>query len=73
MKTNPLLKEIRRARDQLAEETGMDLRRLFALAKREEAAAQARGVVFVPAPFRPAAAVREENPPYAARGKEAVP
>lgn len=60
MKTNPILKELRRTRDQIAKETGMSLDRLFELAKRHEQAARARGEVTIPEP-KPCATVREEG------------
>ena len=59
MKTNPILKELRRTRDQIAKETGMSLDRLFELAKRHEQAARERGEIIIPEP-KPCAAVREE-------------
>lgn len=59
MKTNPILKELRRTRDQIAKETGMSLDRLFDLAKRHEEAARARGEITIPEP-KPCATVREE-------------
>lgn len=49
MKTNELLTEIRQTRDDLAHETGYDLKRLFDYVRERETAA--RGVKFVsPAP-----------------------
>ena len=43
MKINPILKEIRQTRDQLSEDSGMNLRRLFAAVRKQERAAVARG------------------------------
>ena len=63
MKTNPILEEIRATRDKLAEETGMDLQRLFAMVKKLEAAAQARGEVVIAAPKR-SMVVREDAAAY---------
>ena len=64
MKTNDILAEIRRTRDDLAEEAGYDLDRLFAYVRQREHEAAARGVKFAPAPARaePSAVVREEPP-----------
>ena len=64
MKTNEILAEIRRTRDDLAEEAGYDLDRLFAYVRRREREAAARGVKFAPAPepAEPSAVVREEPP-----------
>jgi hypothetical protein len=74
MKTNTILREIRRARDQIAEETGMDLDRLFELARRQEQAALARGEVVIPEP-KPNAVVREAPAGYQAgkKSKEDAP
>jgi hypothetical protein len=47
MKTNPILREIRETRDQLAEEAGYDLRRLFKMARVIQDAAEARGEIIV--------------------------
>jgi hypothetical protein len=63
MKPNPILKEIRRTRDQIAEETGMSLDRLFDLAKRQEEAARSRGEVVIPEP-ESCAVVREDPVVY---------
>jgi hypothetical protein len=63
MKTNPILKEIRDTREKLAVETGMDLRRLFALVKQQEQAARARGEVLIPEPSR-VVVVREDKAVY---------
>jgi hypothetical protein len=51
-------------RDDLAEESGYDLDRLFAYVRQREREAAARGVKFAPAPTRaePSAVVREEPP-----------
>ena len=43
MKINPILKEIRQTRDQLSEESAMNLRHLFAAVRKQERAAVARG------------------------------
>ena len=50
MKTNPILDEIRQTREQLFAEAGNDLNRFFEMMREREAAAKARGVVFVPVP-----------------------
>ena len=51
MKTNKILTEIRQTRDDLARETGYDLKRLFDYVREREREAAARGVKFVsPAP-----------------------
>lgn len=63
MKTNAILKEIRRTRDQIAKETGMNLERLFDLAREYEQAARARGEVTIPVP-KPCASVREDAAGY---------
>ena len=61
MKTNNILSEIRRTRENLARETGYDLKRLFEHVHEREREAVARGVKFVtPAP-------REEETSYALR------
>lgn len=72
MKTNPILKEIRETRDRLSAEAGGDLGRLFEMIREREAAAKARGVVFVPVPQRPPV-LPEEPASYGAPGKEAAP
>lgn len=64
MKTNPILEEIRKTRDDLARETGYDLHKLFEYIRAEEEKARARGVKFAPLP-EPAesiSVVREEPP-----------
>lgn len=48
--TNPILDEIRQTREQLFAEAGNDLNRFFEMMREREAAAKARGVVFVPVP-----------------------
>lgn len=63
MKTNPILKELRRTRDQIAKETGMSLDRLFELAKRHEQAARARGEIVIPEP-KSHATVRDDAAEY---------
>ena len=51
MKPNKILTEIRQTRDNLARETGYDLKRLFDYVREREREAAARGVKFVsPAP-----------------------
>ena len=62
---NKILTEIRRTRDNLARETGYDLRRLFDYVRECEREAAARGVKFVsPAPREKETAysLREEPP-----------
>lgn len=59
--TNPILKELRRTRDQIAKETGMTLDRLFDLAKLEEQAARARRESVIPEPKR--GKIRKEATP----------
>jgi hypothetical protein len=48
--TNPILAEIRQTREALMAEAGGDLNRFFEMVREREAAAKARGVVFVPVP-----------------------
>ena len=48
--SNPILAEIRQAREALMAEAGGDLNRFFEMVREREAAAKARGVVFVPVP-----------------------
>lgn len=65
MKPNNILTEIRRTRDDLARETGYDLKRLFDYVREREREAAARGVKFVsPAPREKETAysLREEPP-----------
>ena len=65
MKPNELLAEIRRTRDDLAHETGYDLKRLFDYVRAREREAAARGVKFIsPAPRekQTAYSLREEPP-----------
>lgn len=66
MPENEILAEIRRTRDDLAEETGRDLERLFNYVREREREAAARGVKFVSfaeaASREPGAVVREEPP-----------
>ena len=51
MKTNEILTEIRQTRDDLARETGYDLKQLFDYVCGREREAAARGVIYVsPAP-----------------------
>ena len=63
---NEILQEIRRVRDDLAEETGYDLGRLFNYVRQREREAASRGVKFVSfaedAVREPSAVVREEPP-----------
>lgn len=47
MTTNRILNEIRQTRDQLAQEPGYELKRLFEYARKREREASARGVRFV--------------------------
>ncbi len=61
MKPNEILTEIRQTRDDLAHETGYDLKRLFEYVREREREAATRGVKFVsPAP-------REKETSYALR------
>jgi hypothetical protein len=65
MKPNTILTEIRQTRDDLARETGYDLKRLFDYVREREREAAARGVKFVSPPPREketADALREEPP-----------
>lgn len=66
MKTNDILAEIRRTRDDLAQETGYDLGRLFDYIRQREREAAARGVKFVSfaedGHATPTAILREEPP-----------
>lgn len=64
MKHNEILDEIRKARDDLARETGYDLNKLFEYIRAEEAKARARGVKFAPLPesAESLSVVREEPP-----------
>ena len=62
---NRILTEIRQTRDDLARETGYDLKRLFDYVREREREAAARGVNFVsPAPREDetACSLREEPP-----------
>jgi hypothetical protein len=59
MNANPILKEIRQTRDQLAEEAGMDLKRLFATVAKQENATKAGGETLIPSPSH-TAVVRDE-------------
>lgn len=47
MTMNAIVNEIRQTRDQLAQEAGYDLKRLFEYARKREREASARGVKFV--------------------------
>jgi hypothetical protein len=62
---NEILAEIRQTRDDLARETGYDLKRLFDYVREREREAAARGVKFVsPAPRgKETAYTLRENPP----------
>ena len=61
MKTNEILAEIRQTRDDLARETGYNLKQLFDYIREREREAAARGVKYVsPAP-------REKETSYALR------
>ena len=66
MKTNEILAEIRRTRDDLARETGYDLQRLFDYVRQREREAAARGVQFVSfaedGHEKPTVILREEPP-----------
>ena len=65
MKPNEILTEIRQTRDDLARETGYDLKRLFDYVREREREAAGRGVKFVsPAPRakETADSLREEPP-----------
>ena len=66
MKQDPILKEIRQTRDDLARETGYDLQRLFDYVRERERESAARGVKFVSfanaGPDEPTCIVREEPP-----------
>lgn len=67
MKPNKILTEIRQTRDDLARETGYDLKRLFDYVREREREAAARGVKFVsPAP-------RENETSYALREEPTKP
>ena len=63
---NPILDEIRQTRDQLAQEAGYDLQRLFDYVRKREREAAARGVKFVSFDERAAtlkSCVLREEPP----------
>lgn len=65
MKANPILRELRKTRDDLAREAGYDLQRLFDLVHAREGAAVARGIPVVrPAASaaRPATEIVREEP-----------
>ena len=65
MKPNEILTEIRQTRDDLARETGYDLKRLFDYVREREHEAAARGVKFVSPASREketAYSLREEPP-----------
>ena len=66
MKTNDILAEIRRTRDDLALEAGYDLDRLFDYVRQREHEAAARGVKFVSNAAEghpePSVVLREEPP-----------
>ena len=65
MKANPILREIRNTRDDLARETGYDLQRLFSYIRERERESAAHGAKFVSfAESAPAesALLREEPP-----------
>jgi hypothetical protein len=63
MKTNPILKEIRATRDQLAEQAGGDLRRLFDMVHQQASATRAKGETLIEEP-KPCAVLREEPAKY---------
>ncbi len=66
MKPDPILKEIRQTRDDLARETGYDLQRLFDYVRERERESAARGAKFVylaeAGHDEPPALVREDPP-----------
>lgn len=66
MKTNDILAEIRRTRDDLAQEAGYDLQRLFDYVRQREREAAARGVKFASHTkderAEPSVVLREEPP-----------
>ncbi len=66
MKTNDILAEIRRTRDDLAQEAGYDLDRLFDYVREREREAAGRGVKFVATAEvghpEPSVVLREEPP-----------
>ena len=61
MKPNKILTEIRQTRDDLARETGYDLKRLFDYVREREREAAVRGVKFV------SPAAREKEAAYSLR------
>jgi len=65
MKSNKILTEIRQTRDELAQETGYDLKQLFDYFRERERESAARGVKFVsPAPRgKDTAYTLREEPP----------
>ena len=66
MKPDPILKEIRQTRDDLALETGYDLHRLFDYVRERERESAARGAKFVSfakAEDAESAALVREDPP----------
>ena len=65
MKPNPILTEIRQAREDLARESNYDLRRLFEYVRECEREATKRGVKFVlsaPREIQTDYSLREESP-----------
>jgi hypothetical protein len=64
VKTNPILDEIHRVREEIAREAGDAPGQLLVWVRAEEARARARGVKFapLPEPAEPSAVVREEPP-----------
>jgi len=73
MKTNPILKEIRATRDQLAEEAGGDLQRLFDMVHQQACAIRAKGEILIEEP-KPCAVVRDDEVRYGAKpNKQALP
>lgn len=62
METNPILAEIRNARDELARETGGDVERLMALLRKREEEDRAQGAAYA----QPGGAARlaEDAPPF---------
>jgi hypothetical protein len=65
MKPNKILTEIRQTRDDLARETGYDLKRLFDYVRERERESAARGVKFIsPAPLeKQTSSILREEPP----------
>ena len=62
MEPNPILAEIRRTRDELARQSGYDVRKFMDFIRARERDAAARGVQFVAPPGHESSIVREEPP-----------